>query len=454
MAADHARPDKKLLPRLHAVVSFLIVVLTLFLSIWRILLWQIINPLLAANFHRLMVLFGLPGVELRIDWTSIGKVMSLFVIVAVLVLLATRNPTVRHRKFLVMCLPLLGILIIIVLSQFWSVNVSSTIKRAWFFLAVALGGVYIGLEFRRARIILFFEILSIVFVLFSYVFVLAYPRVGIMTFDTPGAWRGLFDYKSFTGVLIGIASLLFLFRLLNFRNERWFVRLYAFLFLLISLYFLYRTRNATALGAFVLCVGVLLLGLLFIRFGQRLRPAHWWLIGASIVTLLLLAWGGRDELLGLLGRNVSLTGRIPMWQTLFPFIKQRLWFGYGFGETFWLSNYLAEFWKVAPWPARLAHSGYLEAMLDTGLVGLFFWVVFLVEELVLSLKLFFNERTLYALIFFTWSVFCLINNVTEDMLGTYELFVFLLLVVAFAFGLREHLSGRSSTAESPPGLSG
>ncbi len=421
------------------LVGFLIVVFTIFIVIWRILLWDILNPLIYANINRLLTLLSLPKVESYVHMASIARFMSQFVIIATILILGIKNKLVRRKEFWLMSIPLLGILIISISSQFWSVVVSSTIKRSWFLLASAMGGIYIGFEFKRARIMWLFEALSVLFVLLSFAMVLFYPSKGIMTFDTPGAWRGLFDYKSFAGEMIAFASIMFLFRLANFKNERWFIRLYSFLFLLLSMYFLYKTRNATALGSFAVVVGAFVLGLLFIKWGRLLKPVHWLILVAVSVSILLALWFGKDALFGLLGRTASLTGRVPLWTALVPFIKQRLYFGYGFGEVFWYSQYLTEFWKIAPWKAGLAHSGYVEAILGTGLVGFVFWVLFLIEVAYLSLRYFIVERSLYSLIFFIWFIHVILNNITENLLGTYEAFNWLLLVISFAFLFRERI---------------
>jgi exopolysaccharide production protein ExoQ len=426
-------------------VGILIVVFTLFIVIWRILLWEILNPLIIANIYRLMALFNMPTVEVVIEWTPLVRLMSQFVIAAVIVVLGIRSRYVRRKEFWLMSIPLLAILIISIASQFWSLNAANTVKRSWFLLATMLGGIYIGLEIRRSRIVLLFEILSAIIVLSSYVIVFLYPKQGIMTFDAPGAWRGLFDYKSFAGQMIAFAGTMFLFRFANFKNERWLIRIYSFVLLLLSLYFLVKTQNKTAMGVFLIIAVILVLVFLFNKWGGLLKPIHWWILGALAGVGILAFWLGRNAFFGLLGMDASLTGRVPIWIALIPFINQQLFFGYGFGEVFWYSHYLEEFWKVAPWKAGLAHSGYVESIVDTGLVGFFIWIVFLIEVGYLSLRHFFMERTLYSLIFFAWFVQVILNNVTENLLGTYEAFYFLLLVISFAYTIREKLDRNSSS---------
>jgi len=268
--------------------------------------------------------------------------------------------------------------------------------------------------------------------------ILVYPMQAIMV--EVDDWRGFFNYKSFASVMFAVACILFLFRFANFKNEGWFTRVYSMTFLLLSIYFLLNTNNATAMIALMVSVFLFVLGLLFIKFGRLIKPGQWFLIGVFAILLLLGFWLAKDTLFGIFGRNASLTGRIPMWLTLVPFIKQRLVFGYGFGEVFWYSEYLVEFLKVAPWGAKLAHSGYVEAILDTGLVGLLFWIAFLVEVTYLSVRYFILERTLYSMFFIICTVFVLLINVTENFLGTYEIFNVLLLVVSFAFLTRGFLS--------------
>jgi O-antigen ligase len=445
MDADYLLQKKEKPKILYRLVSGFIVAFTIFIAVWRILLWEILNPLINANLLRLMTFLHMPNAEIIIKWTPIVRFMSLFVILAVMAVLGIRNQYVRKKEFWLLSIPLLGILIISILSQSWSLNASTTIKRSLFLLATTLGGIYLGLEFRRPRIIWIFELFSVGCVLFSYAMVLVYPMQAIMVYEMPGSWRGIFNYKSFSGVMFAFACIMFLFRFANFRNESWFVRIYSMIFLILSIYFLQNTNNATAAIAFAMVAFVFVLGLLFIKWGRLIKPRQWVVIGILAVAAPLAFWLGKDAFLGIFGRSASLTGRVPLWLALVPFIKQRLMLGYGFGEVFWYSPYLEEFWKVAPWRAGLAHSGYVEAILGTGLVGFIFWAAFLVEVVYLSLRYFILERSLFSMIFIVWTIYVLLVNITENLLGTYEIFNVLLLVVSFSFLVREIISKKQSS---------
>ena len=83
-------------------------------------------------------------------------------------------------------------------------------------------------------------------------------------------------------------------------------------------------------------------------------------------------------LFALLGKDASMTGRIPLWIESARAAAARLWLGYGYGA-FWnpdsvLTQYV---WARAGWPAPNAHNGLLELDLDMGLLGgaLYLWMM-------------------------------------------------------------------------------
>jgi len=75
--------------------------------------------------------------------------------------------------------------------------------------------------------------------------------------------------------------------------------------------------------------------------------------------------------LGALGKDVTLTGRVPLWLALIPFLQERPWTGYGLGG-FWLGweGPSAYVWSQVGWDPSHGHNGYLDLWLDLGLIGL------------------------------------------------------------------------------------
>lgn len=64
----------------------------------------------------------------------------------------------------------------------------------------------------------------------------------------------------------------------------------------------------------------------------------------------------------------TLTGRVPLWEELIPRASENPWTGVGFGA-FWTPDRMAEIESAVGWHAVVAHNGYLDEVLATGLPG-------------------------------------------------------------------------------------
>jgi O-antigen ligase len=117
------------------------------------------------------------------------------------------------------------------------------------------------------------------------------------------------------------------------------------------------------------------------------------------------------SLFRLFGKDLTLTGRIDIWSFLLEEIQKHLAHGSGFGG-YWVSSnpLLEDFLEEYFWVPNQGHSGYLDILNETGIVGillLIFMVVFY----------FFNLNKSEKANFFKWFVIAaLILNITESTL--------------------------------------
>jgi exopolysaccharide production protein ExoQ len=270
---------------------------------------------------------------------------------------------------------------LVLLSIFWSVAPEITLRRSIAILGTTLLGVYVAMRFNiREQLQLLAWALGMG-ALLSLLFVLAFPAFGIMsgpairvpggTFTgitadpNAGGWRGIYAHKNSFGRSMALSAWVFVLLALSEGRYRW-VRwgglglsvillllsnsktglvLFLTLFLLVPLYRV--TRWPYTLAAPVLIPVALLVG------------------GAAL-------WGVAHEntVLGLLNRDVTLTGRTELWPAIIDMIEKRPWLGYGYGA-FWQgwegpSSYVL---LVAQFDPGSAHSGYLELLLSLGLLG-------------------------------------------------------------------------------------
>jgi O-antigen ligase len=70
------------------------------------------------------------------------------------------------------------------------------------------------------------------------------------------------------------------------------------------------------------------------------------------------------------GRNPTLTGRVQLWRDLLKMAQNRPLLGYGFKSFFLQNGPVRVVWQHIHWQAVHAHNGYLDTLMELGLVGL------------------------------------------------------------------------------------
>jgi O-antigen ligase len=200
-------------------------------------------------------------------------------------------------------------------------------------------------------------------------------------------------------------------------------------------------QSATALVlAAILAMNAVLLVLAY-RLPQMLKPLPLVLaLAVAVVAMLVLP----DYLLGLVGKDPTLTGRLPLWRTVFLSIQERPLLGYGYGA-FWRgwAGPSARVWTLHLWEPPHAHNGYLDLWLDLGLVGLALGLgllaITLARGLLTSLARTQKESHRFAYLF---AVFFFAFNVVQSAYlasGMLDALYWILFTYAYL------VSGRSST---------
>lgn len=440
----------------NLTLTTLVTILVLYTTISRLLNWDISLGSRNDKITLLLAHLGLSQVEFHLEIFNLNSLITLFTIFCTTLLLLKQLEYIRTRAFWLASLPLLALLAITGLSSCWSVAPGFTYSRFSLLLAGALGGVLIGLVFQPRELKIILEVFAAVLVIGSSLMIILKPEYGV-TYDlsngvTSSRWFGLFSWKMPAGMMMGFSSVIFFFKLLEFKQQKWAGRIYGMVFLILSLIMTYKSLSMTEVLAVAAVLFVVLLGALFLKWGDHLKPVHWWILGALAIILLLVIWFERSFFFGFIGKGESLTGRLPLWTSLVPVIKERLLFGYGFGEAFWKdSAYYQPIWDQFPYFLPVfAHNGFIEALMDTGVIGLVLWLVFLFQVAFLTLRYFFRERTLSSLFFFSWVVFIVVMNVANNHLGSYETFTWLMLVISFASMVRDIINRGTTLTDSQP----
>ncbi|HBB31974.1 MAG TPA: O-antigen polymerase [Cyanobacteria bacterium UBA8803] len=251
-----------------------------------------------------------------------------------------------------------------------------------------------------------------------------------------GAWAGIYGNKNGLGSMMNLSvSAFFPFAI---RKHQYRGIALACLSLSIALVLLSTSKTALALVFTVLSVpwvfqplrgrGIKITTLLFVITAIVL-------IG-TITIVFLTQW---ESILTSAGRDVTLTGRTPIWGVAIQKIQERPWLGYGRGA-FWApgSLYAIEAGKAVTikFIPPHAHNGFIELALDVGLVGFLFFVLSLLLTLIRAVKRALLTKVTEDLWPMMYLTLFLVNNWTESL--TLRLNnIYWILYIALALSVRQ-----------------
>ena len=214
----------------------------------------------------------------------------------------------------------------------------------------------------------------------SVLFIKYYPDLGRAYHMGRPMFTGVALQKNGLGQICLLSGIYFSWNLLLTRREgielgrRLHFSIYLITLPMIA-WLLYKANSATSLACMVVAVG------LFVVARQpavNREPRRILALGIACIMLfglLELTFDMSGAVISMLGRDPTLTTRVPMWKDLLAMAKNPI-VGFGY-ESFWLGArrlFMDEHWGIT----TQAHNGYLEMYLNLGLIGLFFllgWIL-------------------------------------------------------------------------------
>jgi O-antigen ligase len=245
------------------------------------------------------------------------------------------------------------------LSTLWSQVPTLTLRKAaLLFLTMAFAW-FFAKYYSPADQMRLTLALGIIMALASIAWVVLLPNYGL---SGNGEWKGVFGQKNFLG-----STMLFLFASLPFcRLSNGRRLLMVALQAMVPVGLILLSRSITSLILVVVVIAVRIFGPLLTRMRREAAPLALYssVLGIAIIPTALAA------LLPLLGRDSTLTGRTHSWVVILPFALKHLWLGYGY-QGFWIgsSGDSGSVDSILGAGQNVADSGYLDVMLQFGLVG-------------------------------------------------------------------------------------
>jgi len=252
-----------------------------------------------------------------------------------------------------------------------------TLRYTFLLCGTIVIGLYFGCRYSSTALLNLLVLALLPISLLSIIFCVTIPDVAIM--HSPPfhqlhdeRWRGAFTHKNWLGIYMGLLATITIAHVLV-QNIKLTNSIAIALALLAALFLLLKAQSTTALISLTLGTAVILYSLFF---HQR---ANLWRTRAIMLTLPLLSACILDNSMSLnlshntsmekpgFSRDSSLSGRVPHWAHVTEAISNQPWRGHGY-ETFWHTDDANFIHDRNQWIAHQAHSGWLDIMLDLGVV--------------------------------------------------------------------------------------
>ncbi len=331
-------------------------------------------------------------------------------------------------------LPMAILIALPFVSVLWSISGSITLRRAIALLCSVALAYALAIRFTPRQLAVLVVAVLGSCMLLSLVFAVALPSQAWMPSGT--GLRGVFILKNILGWNAAVCVLASA-GVLGIRDRR--LRSLALLSLVAALVCLAASGSMTGILSLIAAGGFTL----FYTVLARLRGAGrtlFVLIALQFVAILAISISEfLVPTLEALGRDATLTGRVPLWRLVDPEIGRHLMLGVGY-QAFWTdANPDAwAIWGKLSWAAPHAHSGYRDTMLNFGIVGAAIFVAAIVRAMLQGATLVSQARRDGWLWLNVFAGMFLVMNLTESLFLVQNDFLFVLYATAIImFGMRE-----------------
>jgi exopolysaccharide production protein ExoQ len=324
---------------------------------------------------------------------------------------------------------LIAILVITLLSAFWSETPDFTFKGSLVLIGTSLFAVHISKHYSIDRMTSVLRFLC-AFILIVGAFVsIAVPSIGV----NDKGWQGIMSFPIRTGTFASLGLILWGSYARHSRRN-WGVSL---VIMSIFVLVLVRSNSAQAFFTLISLLSIFSIQYLFKKLEFRQAVVASILFFVIGLGLFLAIEYNTATIFEAVGKDTTLSGRTDFWPNLISTINNRhplLGFGvYGFWQP----------WRGDENPARYiinsngfvppnAHSGFLDLALEIGWLGLFLFCCSFLKLTINSLKFAIENKSNVAVVPLILVVYILVSNLSETQLfsDVYIWFMYVFLAVS------------------------
>jgi exopolysaccharide production protein ExoQ len=261
-----------------------------------------------------------------------------------------------------------------IVSTVWSQNPTISL-HCGLFLAMNIALVFYLLEhFSYDGILRILVWVGSAAALASLLVIVVFPQYGLMSRGQYGlgAWEGIYGHKNICGEAMGLLLMPIFFA--KIRN-RYALLFRVFYVVLISIIIV----MSRTVGAYIICASSVLL-IVLMKLLAKMRRADAFALSVLLIAAALgaaiMAVDFAPDVLSILGKDPTLTGRTTIWGAVMMSILKKPLIGYGF-KAFWqgLNGESANAILTMKWPGlSYSENGVLDLWLDLGGIGVALYV--------------------------------------------------------------------------------
>ncbi|BAZ45770.1 O-antigen polymerase [Chondrocystis sp. NIES-4102] len=402
------------------------------------------DKIIATTIHQIadyIFLFIVSGVTTfpfsHLDIRSIGTpekglfsaLLLIIIYTAALILLRVQLKQIIINIIILLKQRYLGFYIaLLIFSTLWSGSTWLSFKAAISLIAISVFAVYFARQFNWQQI---FKLLrwNQTFIAFYSAFLAIFdPSEGRMT----KGWSGAVGHPIDLGNMMALTASLWLLH--GIQNPKYRPR--SFFFAVICTVIMQLANSAGAFIVFISLIVIIFIPAIFRKLNFLQANLLFTLIMSFFGMLSVWVLGNLNSTFSLLDKDLTLTGRVPLWNLLIESrILPKLWLGYGYSG-FWQP------WQGANSPSAIitrligewavhAHNGFLDIILNLGLIGFSLFVLCLITNIGQSIKLILENRTKEIVLPLVILTFILVSNLSQTSIiaPSYVWFLFVLVTV-------------------------
>lgn len=335
---------------------------------------------------------------------------------------------------------LMAIWLLVLTSTLWSIEPSQTLRRAIALLGTTLVGLYVATKFEPKEQIRIVGAVVAIAGLASFAVAILYPKAGVAG---AGEWKGVFHHKNMLGHTMALGVFCFSFMAIGEKKRR----ILSIVMALFCGFMLIMSQSVTALGV---CL-VMLVVLKFRRIFQV--PVRTFVIfGLAFLAIAVPAtiWfmANLDSFLLAIGKDPTLTGRIPLWQAVVGEIAKRPILGYGY-QAFWYSPEGDRVHTFLNWLPMHSHDGYLETTLALGFVGMTVLILGWLTNVMRGFRVYRSAETIEEFWPLFFLIFAAFDNIAESWMIMVNSLVWMLYVANTYWITRTAMEMQRVTVDDP-----